>query len=177
MASPQLWLAIGRWLGVPDPRSRVVRDGLRRAQGSAGVALRQSGRWHDRSRPSWGACRSGWCRSPWQGSWGRRHRRPIASRRWRLTLPLSEFGVCAHPAAGARGEDRPPGCPGAARHAGGRRPQCSQPAPQASLGPEGASAGRHGALLCRLSRSQRPCVLGPLSGSYTSPLFPAWATG
>ena len=47
MASPQIWLAIGRWLGVPDPLSRAVWDGLRRAQGSAGVALRQSGLWHD----------------------------------------------------------------------------------------------------------------------------------
>jgi hypothetical protein len=47
MAIPQLCLAICRWLGVPDPRSRVVWDGLRRAQGSAGVALRQSWLWHD----------------------------------------------------------------------------------------------------------------------------------
>jgi hypothetical protein len=47
MASPPIWLAICRWLGVPDPRSRVVWDGLRRVQGSAGVALRQSWLWHD----------------------------------------------------------------------------------------------------------------------------------
>jgi hypothetical protein len=47
MAIPQIWLAICCCLGVPDPLSRVVWDGLRRAQGSAGVALRQSGLWHD----------------------------------------------------------------------------------------------------------------------------------
>jgi hypothetical protein len=47
MDIPQTWLALCRFLDVPDPLSRVVWDGLRRAQGSAGVALRQSWLWHD----------------------------------------------------------------------------------------------------------------------------------
>jgi hypothetical protein len=47
MAPSHIWLSLCRCWGVPDSLRRVVWEGLRRVQGRAGVALRQSCLWHD----------------------------------------------------------------------------------------------------------------------------------
>jgi hypothetical protein len=47
MAPSHIWLSLCRCWGVPDSLRRVGWEGLRRVQGRAGVALRQSCLWHD----------------------------------------------------------------------------------------------------------------------------------